>query len=182
MAEEKVEISTVSGDKFVLSEAAANQSKTIRGLIEDVGTDDSIPLTNKETKKKEPRISIPLTNKEIEKEELSICVRYLTQIVENPAILHSSPEGNEKLSSKAIEITEWEKELIGTDNALIFRVINASNHLDIPMLLDVTTTIVANMIKGKSTEEIRNEFKIKNTLSPEEETKIRSENEWAEER
>lgn len=37
---------------------------------------------------------------------------------------------------------------------------------------------VANMIKGKSVEEIRKTFNIVNDFTPEEEEQIRKENEW----
>ena len=42
--------------------------------------------------------------------------------------------------------------------------------------------IVANMVKGKSPEEIRRVFNIKNDFTPEEEERVRKENEWCEER
>lgn len=46
---------------------------------------------------------------------------------------------------------------------------------------DVGCKTVANMIKGKSPEEIRKLFNIKNDFTPEEEEQIKRENEWAEE-
>ncbi|CAJ0604458.1 unnamed protein product [Cylicocyclus nassatus] len=51
---------------------------------------------------------------------------------------------------------------------------------DIPSLLDVTCKTVANMIKGKTPEEIRRTFNIKNDFTPEEEEQIRKENAWCE--
>lgn len=57
----------------------------------------------------------------------------------------------------------------------------AANYLDIKPLLDVGCKTVANMIKGKSPEEIRKTFNIQNDFTPEEEDQIRRENEWAEE-
>ena len=38
---------------------------------------------------------------------------------------------------------------------------------------------VADMIRGKTAEQIRQEFGIKNDFSPEEEEEIRKENQWA---
>lgn len=48
--------------------------------------------------------------------------------------------------------------------------------------MDVGCKTVANMIKGKSPEEIRKTFNITNDFSAEEEEQIRRENEWAEDR
>lgn len=60
--------------------------------------------------------------------------------------------------------------------------IQAANYMDIKPLLDVGCKTVANMIKGKSPEEIRKTFNITNDFTPEEEEQIRRENEWAEDR
>ena len=49
-------------------------------------------------------------------------------------------------------------------------------------LLDVTCKTVANFIKGKTPEEIRKTFNIKNDFTPSEEEQVRKENEWCEEK
>lgn len=68
------------------------------------------------------------------------------------------------------------------DQEMLFEIILAANYLDIKPLLDVGCKTVANMIKGKSPEEIRKLFNIKNDFTPEEEEQIKRENEWAEDR
>ncbi|GKF57983.1 SKP1-like protein 1A isoform X1, partial [Tanacetum coccineum] len=56
----------------------------------------------------------------------------------------------------------------------------AANYLNIKILLDLTCqTVVADMIKGKTPEEIHKTFNIKNDFTPEEEEEIRRENVWA---
>ena len=52
--------------------------------------------------------------------------------------------------------------------------------MDIQGLLDLGCKTVANMIKGKSVEEIRETFNITNDFTPEEEEQIRIQNEWIE--
>ena len=46
-------------------------------------------------------------------------------------------------------------------------------------LLDLTCMTVANMMKGKTPEEIRKTFNIKNDFTAEEEEEVRKENQWA---
>ena len=66
------------------------------------------------------------------------------------------------------------------DQDTLYELILAANYLDIQGLLTVTCATVANMIKGKTVEEIRKHFNIKNDFTPAEEEAIRKENEWCE--
>lgn len=83
---------------------------------------------------------------------------------------------------KPTEIDEWDQKFMQVDQEMLFEIILAANYLDIKALLDVGCKTVANMIKGKSPEEIRKTFNIQNDFTPEEEDQIRRENEWAEDR
>lgn len=55
----------------------------------------------------------------------------------------------------------------------------AANYLDIKNLIDLTCQTLANMMIGKSPEEIRQMYNIENDFTPEEEEEIRKENRWA---
>lgn len=59
----------------------------------------------------------------------------------------------------------------------MFDIILAANYLDIRGLMDTTCKTVANMIKGKSPEELRRIFNIKNDFKPADEEQVRKENE-----
>ncbi|KAF2669082.1 S-phase kinase-associated protein 1A [Microthyrium microscopicum] len=83
---------------------------------------------------------------------------------------------------KTTEIDEWDQKFMNVDQEMLFEIILAANYLDIKPLLDVGCKTVANMIKGKSPDEIRKTFNIQNDFTPEEEDQIRRENEWAEDR
>jgi len=78
-----------------------------------------------------------------------------------------------------IIIQEW---LSGFDNAVIFELILGANYCDYKELIQATAKNIADKIKGKSPEEIRKTFNIKNDFTPEEEEKVRKDNEWCEER
>lgn len=74
---------------------------------------------------------------------------------------------------------EFLKGFFDVDQPMLFSILLAANYLDIPSLLDTACAHVAGMITGKSPEEIRQTFGIKNDLTPEEEEKLRADNAWA---
>ena len=50
------------------------------------------------------------------------------------------------------------------------------------LLLDLGCKTVANMIKGKTVEEIRKTFNVPNDFTEEEEAAVKKENDWSEDR
>ena len=56
----------------------------------------------------------------------------------------------------------------------------AANYMGINCLLDLCSAKIASLIKDKSEEEIKKEFKIKQSFTEEEKNKIREENKWIE--
>ena len=76
----------------------------------------------------------------------------------------------------------WDKDFVKVDDETLFNLILAANYLDIKALLDLTCKTVADEIKGKTPEEIRIRFNIKNDFTPEEEEEVKRENAWCEER
>uniref|UniRef100_A0A803LIX7 Uncharacterized protein n=1 Tax=Chenopodium quinoa TaxID=63459 RepID=A0A803LIX7_CHEQI len=81
---------------------------------------------------------------------------------------HAVADNSESVIQSDVELKQWEKDFL-----------NAANYMDIKGLLDLTCQCVANMIKGKTPEEIRKTFYIKNDFTPEEEEEVRRENQWA---
>ncbi|KAI5343201.1 hypothetical protein L3X38_011077 [Prunus dulcis] len=63
--------------------------------------------------------------------------------------------------------------------SILFDLILAANYLNIKSLLNLTCEVVADMIKGKTPEEIHKTFNIMNDFTPEEEEEICKENQWA---
>ena len=73
-----------------------------------------------------------------------------------------------------------DQEYLKVDQGTLFELLLAANYLDVRGLLDVCCKTVANMIKGKTPEEIRRTFDIKNDLTAEDMAQIRRENAWCE--
>ncbi|KAJ7944131.1 SKP1-like protein [Quillaja saponaria] len=82
-------------------------------------------------------------------------------------------------STSEEDLKAWDADFVKVDQATLFDLILAANYLNIKSLLDLTCQTVADMIKGKTPEEIRKTFNIKNDFSPEEEEEVRRENQWA---
>ena len=93
-----------------------------------------------------------------------------------------TPVDDPDAQKRSDDISSWDMDFLKVDQVTLFELILAANYLDIKGLLDVGCKTVANMIKGKSPEEIRKTFNIKNDFSPAEEEQIRKENEWCEEK
>ena len=123
-------------------------------MIEDDCADSGIPLPN--------------VNSKI----LSKVIEYCKKHVE-------SPKPEDRTGSVDDDLKTWDSEFVKVDQATLFDLILAANYLNIKSLLDLTCQTVADMIKGKTPEEIRKTFNIKNDFTPEEEEEVRRENQWA---
>jgi len=156
-----------SNDQAILTvdRVVAERSMLIRNLIEDLG-DDAVAT--------QP-IPIPNVNEAVLRKVVEWCEHH-----RNDA--QQSGEDDNDNRKKTTDIEEWDQKFMQVDQEMLFEIILASNYLDIKALLDVGCKTVANMIKGKSPEEIRKTFNITNDFTPEEEEQIRRENEWAEDR
>lgn len=71
-----------------------------------------------------------------------------------------------------ILVVHLQRQTNDTEALNLETLLQAANYLDIKGLLDVTCKTVANMIKGKTPEEIRKTFNIKNDFTEEEEAQV----------
>lgn len=92
------------------------------------------------------------------------------------------PDEDDDDSRKSAPMDSWDREFLKVDQEMLYEIILAANYLNIKPLLDAGCKVVAEMIRGRSPEEIRRTFNIVNDFTPEEEAAIRRENEWAEDR
>ncbi|KAG6036979.1 E3 ubiquitin ligase complex SCF subunit scon-3 [Claviceps sp. Clav32 group G5] len=142
------------------------RSMLIKNMLEDLG-DEGISETNP--------IPIPNVNEAVLRKVIEWCEHHRNDPPQ-------APDDESDGRRRTTDIEEWDQKFMQVDQEMLFEIILASNYLDIKPLLDVGCKTVANMIKGKSPEEIRKTFNITNDFTPEEEEQIRRENEWAEDR
>lgn len=152
-------LTSSDGQDFVVAVTVAKMSDTVKNLIEDAGLEKPIPLPN--------------VDAAILKRVIDYC-QYHTE--------HPDAVSEDKEEKRTDDIIAWDLEFCKVEQTVLFQMILAANYLDIKGMLDLTCKTVANMIKGKTPEEIRKTFNIKNDFTPEEEEQIRKENEWCEER
>jgi len=76
------------------------------------------------------------------------------------------------------ETREFNQKFLDMERDFIFQVLNGANFLNIQDLVKVVCISVADMIRGKSPEEIRKIFGIENDLTPEEQNALISEHAW----
>jgi len=150
------------GVEKTVARDVAERSILIKNMLEDcVEIDQAIPIPN------------------VNGSVLTKVIEWCEHHKNDPA-----PTADDETDSrkKSTDIEEWDQKFMQVDQEMLFEIILAANYLDIKPLLDVGCKTVANMIKGKSPEEIRKTFNIQNDFTPEEEDQIRRENEWAEDR
>ncbi|KAJ3028433.1 UNVERIFIED_CONTAM: hypothetical protein HDU68_001659 [Siphonaria sp. JEL0065] len=153
-----VKLTSSDGQEFTIASEIANQSILIKGMLEDVGEleDQAIPLPN-------------VTGKTLER-----VINYCISHKDDPP---ADPEAKPKPSE---DIDEKDKEFMAAlDRSEKFEIILAANYLDIKSLLDLGCKTIANMIKGKSTEEVMEALGIEDSgFTPEEIEQIKRDNDW----
>ncbi|KAJ3000666.1 hypothetical protein HDV02_004351 [Globomyces sp. JEL0801] len=147
-----VKLTSSDGQEFNVEEDIITQSALIKNMLSDLDVGDT---------------SIPLPN---------VTGHILTKGDAPP------PQEEEMKAKSSDDIDEWDRNFITVDQGTLFEIILAANYMDMQGLLDLGCKTVANMIKGKTVEEIRKTFNITNDFTPEEEEQIRKENEWCEDR
>ncbi|KAI4995953.1 hypothetical protein ZWY2020_040455 [Hordeum vulgare] len=116
---------------------------------------------------------IPLPN--VNSKILSKVIEYCNKHVQaKPA--DAAGAGASDAPPPADDLKNWDAEFVKVDQATLFDLILAANFLNIKGLLDLTCQTVDDMINGKTPEEIRKTFNIKNDFTPDEEEEICREN------
>ena len=107
----------------------------------------------------------------------TISSEHLPLIIEFCIWSHSN-KADSKDESVNNDRETWTKNFVNTDKATLYALITAADFMNIKPLLDLTGQTIADMMIGKTPDEIRAEFGIVKDLTPEEEAQIISENTW----
>ncbi|KAK3125755.1 hypothetical protein QOZ80_7BG0609350 [Eleusine coracana subsp. coracana] len=146
------------GKQFKMPEAAARLSSVLADMIDDKGfTKDNIPLPH------------------VPSHALATVIKYCDK---HAATAATKPNADHNAKQETLE--KWDRELLGslTSDDLL-DLVKAANFLDIKGLELITCEKIANMIKGKSPEQLRKMFHVVNDFTKEEEEEIRRESSWA---
>ena len=114
-------------------------------------------------------------------DSLGRLVAFLEEFVKN-----SGPDPAEKANEDhSREMAPWEAEFVKKNidqgpgqYAIVVAGVLLANYLGCAPYLDICAIFVASRMQGKTPEEMRKEFSIKNDFTPEDEARIRRENEW----
>ena len=155
-----LKLTTMDGETVEVEKEIACKSVLVKGIVDDAGTDDEIPLPS------------------VKKGILDKIIEYCTYIHTN-----TPPEIEKPLRSNDLAgvVNQWYADFVNLEQEVLFELILAANFMDIKSLLELTTAKVASLIKGKTIPETRKFFNIENDFTPEEEAQIMDENRWAEE-
>ena len=157
MEDKFITLVSSDGEKYRISSKAVLRSQLVKGIIEDYPDDPEVPLTN------------------VKGSILKKVIEYLDHYAGTEPKEIERPLSNQNYQEC---VDAWDYNFIDMDLDLVFELILAANYMDIKPLLELASSKVASIIKGKSPAEIRKIFNIQNDFTPEEEAQIREENQW----
>ena len=132
----QIKLQSCDGQSFPVDVEIAKKSITIKTMLEDLameeaGTDNQVPL---------PKVNAPILKK---------VIKWATQHKDDLP----PPKEDGNTQRRTGDIPEWDQNFLKVDQGILFELIQAADYLDIKGLLDVTCKTVANMIKGKTSEQ-----------------------------
>ncbi|KAF6172318.1 hypothetical protein GIB67_024940 [Kingdonia uniflora] len=152
-------------EEFVVNEAIALQSETIRHMIEDDCANKPIPL---------PNVSTDILLKVLE-----YCNHHIFESSDKPILAEEDKKGKaNKLVDRERELKLWDAEFVKVDQVTLFELILAANYLDIKDLYELTCQTVADIVMGMPPEDIQNYFQVTNDFTDEEMAEINRNKEW----
>ncbi|GMS99495.1 hypothetical protein PENTCL1PPCAC_21670, partial [Pristionchus entomophagus] len=166
---QEMSITLVSSDEqsFPVDRQILKQSGTIETLIVNMNLDDAEVDAS--------AMPIPLPN--VKGAVLGKILEWCETHKDDPLRAADDEDKTE------ITLPQWDAEFLNRDkigHSMLLEITVAANYLDIKTLLEYCCKTIANTFKGKSGEDIRKDWGVKNEFTPEEEAAIKKENEWCE--
>lgn len=164
------------GEKFTVERKIAERSLLLKNYLNDMH-DNNIDSDEDESEEEEDNDEIVMPVPNVRSSVLQKVIEWAEHHKNS-----NFPDEDDDDSRKSAPVDAWDREFLKVDQEMLYEIILAANYLNIKPLLDAGCKVVAEMIRGRSPEEIRRTFNIVNDFTPEEEAAIRRENEWAEDR
>jgi len=163
--DKRVKLISNDGQVTEVSESMARRWITVQHMLDDV---DPAELEG----------GIPLPG--IECRSLNKLVEFTLQYIQEPTDTTARETYHKSLSDKDKEaINAWNEAFFkGLGQNDVFDFILGVNFMDYKTGLDAACVYVAGTLKGKTPEEIRQMYNIKNDFTPEQEEKTRKGNNW----
>ena len=155
MAETGTIITLVSSDNenFHVEKSLAMEIGAVRNVLEDFEDEKIIPLSN------------------VNKETMKKVIDFIEHHHQYTFLTRNEYE-------KKGVLTSWDMSFFDMEQQKLFELIIAANLLDVQELFDLGCKYIAELIKGKSVDELRKTFGIVNDFTKEEEEDIREKNKW----
>ncbi|KAF9259918.1 E3 ubiquitin ligase SCF complex Skp subunit [Marasmius fiardii PR-910] len=139
---------TSDNEQFTVDREVVERSVLIRNVLEVVGeSDEPIPLSN--------------ASSTVLRKVLEYCEHHRDEPLPAPGADQDRTRRDTTSSS------EWDQKFMAVDREMIMKIITTANYLQLQSLLDLGSQTVANMMKGKTPQEIRKLFNIVNDFTPE---------------
>ena len=159
-ADEAVKIlCTDGGSTHEMPLAHARMSGTIANMLDDIDEEEG-----------DTTIPIPKMKGATMEKVVAFCAHH------PDAPLNPTEEQQLEMRTKPLE--GWDLDFVNVSLAMLFEMILAANFLDLKPMLDVTCKAVAEMIKGKTPDEIKKVFGVEGEFTEEEKAQVKLDNPW----
>jgi len=170
---EEIVLQSNDSHEYVLPRASITLSKLLNDLLADVADDDSAQTT------------VPLAN--VDAATFEYVADYLAYYTEP-----NKPATLEKPLKAALPelLNDWDKDYVykklfkdnnEKEHEALFKTLMAANFLGIEPLRDLCCAAIANMLRGKTPEQIMEVFGVTEPFTPEEERAVEAQYPWLKE-
>lgn len=160
-AGEMVTLISSDGARFEVPEAAVRLSQTV---LDEMKKDDYNAING-----------IPLPN--VAGDVLAKVVEYCTKHASAAAAAINADTAKTSKEEEELMMKSFDDEFILVDNHMLYSLLTAADAMRIQGLMDLACQRLADMIKGKTSEQMRQTLGITNDFTPEEEEEFRREDE-----